>query len=584
MSRTTRLAAALAAFVAMPAAAGAACSVQKVAELPVTMADGYRPMVNARINGVETRFIADSGAFYSLISPGVAAANGLKLHAAPPGFRLGGIGGGTSASLATVKEFTLAGVPIKDVQFLVGGTDTGTAGLIGQNVLGLADVEYDLPHGAIRLFRSHDCGDSSLAYWAAKDGIYWTIKIVPLRTAGFHTVGTVVVNGQKMRALFDTGVERTMLTRKAAERAGVKPGDPGVERAGFSRGLGREISNAWSAPFASVKIGEEEIHNVRLGIADTELGDNDMLLGSDFFISHRVYVDNASDRIFFSYTGGKIFGIAARREGEGIAAAPVAATEAEPQDAEGYSRRGAIFLAQRDFAHAIEDFTHAIALAPKETRFLLQRAEAYMRSGRRALGAADLNRAVDSDPANVPARIHRAQLRLSIGEREAALADADAAAKAVVGPVNDRVAIARLYSALEAYDGAIGQLDPWIAAHPEDATLPAALNARCWARAQLGRELDKALSDCNAALRRAARPATVLDSRGLVRLRMGDYDKAIEDYDAALKADPKIAWSLYGRGLARRHKGLTAEADADLKAAAALAPDLAERAKKAGID
>ncbi|MDB5669709.1 MAG: hypothetical protein JWO25_668 [Alphaproteobacteria bacterium] len=322
MSRTTRLAAALAAFVAMPAAAGAACSVQKVAELPVTMADGYRPMVNARINGVETRFIADSGAFYSLISPGVAAANGLKLHAAPPGFRLGGIGGGTSASLATVKEFTLAGVPIKDVQFLVGGTDTGTAGLIGQNVLGLADVEYDLPHGAIRLFRSHDCGDSSLAYWAAKDGIYWTIKIVPLRTAGFHTVGTVVVNGQKMRALFDTGVERTMLTRKAAERAGVKPGDPGVERAGFSRGLGREISNAWSAPFASVKIGKEEIHNVRLRIADTELGDNDMLLGSDFFISHRVYVDNASDRIFFSYTGGKIFGIAARR-GERARALPL---------------------------------------------------------------------------------------------------------------------------------------------------------------------------------------------------------------------------------------------------------------------
>jgi tetratricopeptide (TPR) repeat protein len=65
---------------------------------------------------------------------------------------------------------------------------------------------------------------------------------------------------------------------------------------------------------------------------------------------------------------------------------------------------------------------------------------------------------------------------------------------------------------------------------------------------------------------------------------MGDYDKAIEDYDAALKANPKIAWSLYGRGLARRHKGLATAAEADLKAAAAIQPDIAERARKAGVE
>jgi tetratricopeptide (TPR) repeat protein len=578
------LVAALAALGLMPAAAGAECKVQKVAELPVTMANGYQPMVTAKINGIENRFIADSGAFYSLISPGAAAAAGLTLHAMPPGFRLGGVGGAASAATAVGEGITRGGVPMKDITFIVGGTDVGSAGLLGQNVLGLGDVEYDLPHGAIRLFRSRDCGKASLAYWAGADGPYSMIKIVPLRTAGNHTVGTILVNGEKLRAIFDTGAERTVLTRQAAARAGVKPGDPGVEATGFSRGLGRATAQVWTAPFKTIQIGDEQLHNVRLQVADIDLGDNDMLLGADFFISHRVYVDNASNRMFFSYTGGKIFGIAARREGESAIAAPVAASEAEPADAEAFSRRGAVFLAQRDFAHAIADFGRAIALAPKDSRYLLQRAEAYLRSGRRPLGAADLNRAVEIDPANVTARIHRAELRLSIAEHEGALADADAAAKALVGPVNERLAIAGLYVELDAYDRAIGQLDPWIAAHPEDAALPAALNTRCWARALSGRDLDKALADCNGAMRRGGRSAAMLDSRGLVRLRMGDYDKAIEDYDAALKASPRIAWSLYGRGLARRHKGLAAPADADLKAAAAIQPDIAERARRAGVE
>jgi tetratricopeptide (TPR) repeat protein len=582
--RGITLVAALAALGAVPGAAGAACSVQRIVELPVTMANGYQPTVTAKINGAEARFIADSGAFYSLISPGMAAAANLRPEPAPPGFRLYGLGGDSSASVATVKEFTLAGVPLRNIQFLVGGSDFGEAGLIGQNVLGLADVEYDLPHGAIRLFRSRDCGKTILAYWVDKRGIFSLLKILPLEEARQQTVGTVYVNGEPLRAAFDTGAGRTLLSRKAADRVGVKPGDPGVIETGAARGLGRRLSRSWTAPFKTVKIGDEEVRRVRLFIADTDLGDTDMLIGADFFISHRVYVDNAAHRMFFTYTGGKVFDSDARRDGETTAAAPAVAAEGEPKDADAFSRRGAVFLAQRDFARAIADFSRAIELAPKDSRFLLQRAEAYIRSGRRALGAADLNRAVETDPANIPARLHRAQLRLSIAEREGALADVEAAAKAVTGPTNERLQIANLYGALDLHDRQVAQLDAWIAAHPEDSELPSALNSRCWARALWGRDLEKALSDCNAALRRRPGIGAFLDSRGLVRLRLGDYDRAIQDYDAALQADPKMAWSLYGRGLARRHKGLASQAEADLNAAAAIAPEIAERARKAGIE
>jgi len=43
-------------------------------------------------------------------------------------------------SVATVKTFTLAGAPLKNVEFLVGGSEigTGSVGLLGQNVLHIA--------------------------------------------------------------------------------------------------------------------------------------------------------------------------------------------------------------------------------------------------------------------------------------------------------------------------------------------------------------------------------------------------------------------------------------------------------------
>ncbi|MFX7705327.1 hypothetical protein ABTJ74_20025, partial [Acinetobacter baumannii] len=75
-------------------------------------------------------------------------------------------GGDASVGVAVTKDFSLAGVAIPKIDFVVGGSDTGTAGLIGQNILGLADVEYDLPHGVVRLIKTQGCRASNLAYWA----------------------------------------------------------------------------------------------------------------------------------------------------------------------------------------------------------------------------------------------------------------------------------------------------------------------------------------------------------------------------------------------------------------------------------
>jgi tetratricopeptide (TPR) repeat protein len=84
-------------------------------------------------------------------------------------------------------------------------------------------------------------------------------------------------------------------------------------------------------------------------------------------------------------------------------------------------------------------------------------------------------------------------------------------------------------------------------------------------------------------VRRSPKNSTFLDSRGLAHLRLGELDKAISDYDAALMIRPKLAWSLYGRGVAELRQGKIDPAKADMAAAAAVAPKIAERWRRLGL-
>jgi tetratricopeptide (TPR) repeat protein len=224
-----------------------------------------------------------------------------------------------------------------------------------------------------------------------------------------------------------------------------------------------------------------------------------------------------------------------------------------------------------------------VDLAPTEPRYLQQRAQAYLENGQPFLAMADLDATLKLQPGDIAALVSRAGLRLSGRDTPHALTDLDAADALAPKAADVRFTLAVLYERADALAQAIAQLNLWIAAHPDDSRRPLALNSRCWSRTLLNQDLDKALADCDAALRADPKLVAALDSRGLVRLRRGEYDKAIANYDAELAIRPKTAWSLYGRGLAKLKKGLKAEGDADIAAALALRPGLAQEATAYGI-
>ena len=572
---------------ASAANAASKCSVKMIAELPVTMS-GLRPLVHVKINDRDATFIADSGAWFSMISPGSAAEYDLVLEPLPRGFFLQGVGGSVAPMLTTVKKFTIVGVPIPRVQFLVGGSEFGSVGLLGQNVLALADTEFDLAHGVIRLMRNDGCSKVDMAYWAPAGAAYSELTTEVRQDLRPHIIAPVYINGVKLRALFDTGASTSFISLSAAARFGLKPNSPGVVAAGDSRGIGRRMVATWLGPVQSIKIGDEEIQNTRIRFGGT-LEDVDMLLGADFFLSHRIYWSNKLRKMFFTFNGGHVFDLRYLHEdGDDEDSPPVAIAEQAdagptPADGAGFSRRGAARASRGDLSGALADFDQAVKLDPSNIEFLRQRAElhARMRAPNKALE--DLDRLIAAKSDDVDARLMRAGLRRSQDHKADVRGDVDAAAAAASRTSDRRLIIASIYADLGAYPQSIAQYDLWIAAHPDDSRRPMALNGRCWARALSGVDLALALKDCNAAL--SARPHTpsFLDSRGLVRVRMGDYAKAIADYDEVLAADDKIAWSFYGRGIAKLRLGQKEAGEADVKKAKELESELPEKAKKLGI-
>jgi tetratricopeptide (TPR) repeat protein len=582
-----------------------------------------RPVTTATINGTEVQFILDSGAFFSMISGASAARLNLKTYPAPFGLRVFGIGGTASMSAATVKVLTVAGASIENVEFLVGGTDVGSesVGVLGQNFLQLSDVEYDLSHGVVRLLKAVDCDKAMLAYWAIGTSTpYSVIDIASLteedRSLGSsiqgtrnvlnpRTTGVAYVNGVRIRVEFDTGAATSVLALNAAARAGIKPDSPGVVYAGTTFGIGKDTITSYIAPFASFKIGDEEIKNTRLRIADIDLPHADMLLGADFFLAHRIYVANSQRKLYFTYGGGPVFNLAATKppktisESSGDASASaLASADASTQepkrdadrtggDAADYSRRGEALASRREFDQALASLRRACELAPDNPDYLYQRGIIHWQLKQFDLAMADFDQALKLKPDHLLALISRGELRLQTGNRVLALTDLDAADAVAAKQANERYGLAHDYARADVLDHSIAEFDLWIDSHADDARLPDALNGRCWARALLGVDLGRALKDCDAALKRAAKGSSLYkagsDSRGLVLLRMGQYDKSIADYDAALKIDPKNAWSLYGRGIDKLRKREVAEGEADIAQATAIWPHVADEFKRRGI-
>ena len=605
-------------FDACAMAAEGKCDMGKLGEVPIAM-EGLRPFLNAQVNGKDAKFLLDSGATYSLMSTARAEDLGLKLTVS--NMNVGGVGGKTRSWMTKVQDFGFLGTIFHDVHFLVIGNEIGSSGVIGQNLLAHFDAEYELGKGAIRLYKPEGCGRTYLAYWAA--GQASLMDIEAMDSFNGHIIGVAYVNGKKIRAMFDTGSPVSVLTLAAAKNVGIDINAAGVKDAGYFYGIGRGMSKSYIVPVTSFKVGDdEEIKNTRIRVAEYRLGDADMLVGADFFLSHRVFVSNSQHKLYLTYSGGPVFNLAnvpvppqsspqgqsgrepsAESTSADAQAAQPAPSEAKPAeaqlaaktaapadvatDAAEYARLGAALASRHEFERALADLSKAVEMDPGASAYIYERAKLYLQTGQVPLALADLDRVIALKPDFIEAYVSRAAVREREDKSADAVADLDAAA-ALAPPRGDiRLVLAQLYSGAQSYAAAIKQSDLWIESHPVDARFAGALSERCYWKALQNQDLSGGLSDCNRVLAlvdmRKPDNATTWANRGMVRLRQGAYDKAESDFDSTLKLQPKNIRALYGRGVARIRLNKQKEGEADIDAAVKLSPKTKEFYQAHGI-
>lgn len=560
------------------------CQLKEYGTLPVEMI-GNRAITTVKINGADTHFILDTGAFFNTMSNANALSLGLKLELAPFGFRVNGVGGSASVQQAHVKQFGILGTTLENIDFIVGGSDAGH-GLLGANLLDVADLEIDLAHGKMTLFKADHCDKASLAYWV-KDGQYNVADIESSDHKGDRrTFFDVTINGKKVRALLDSGAVATVLGRDAAERVGIDLNAPDVRAGGKSSGIGAKVMKSWIVNIDTFSVGTETIQHSQMQVIDGKIGNNtDMLLGVDFLLAHHMFIGNGKKKAYFTYNGGRVFTFASASSDSDKPDAGAGVDESgdKPKTAEDYFLLGQAHLSRGETNAAQADLDEAIRLTPDNSAYYVARAKAHEAGKQFDAELADLDKALSLDPKNTDALMMRAGLRFARKDRAGAASDVTAAADlAPPGSPLER-AVASFYIRLDQPFTALPLLGNWIRRHDDDAKLGDALAERCWARGLSNQVLDEALQDCKKAIRRDGENPFYLDALALVELRLGQYSESIKTYQKVVAQKPMSAWARYGLGLAKIHSGDKDAGHADLAAARTLDQHIDTRIAKWGL-
>ena len=319
--------------------ANAACQMDKVASLPVSVDRGLI-YVSGSINGTPVRYLVDTTAD-SLILPGPAHSMELyqMLHPMDRSFvyldegRLGPV---------FVDDMKVGGMAFKRyIMHVLGRRENFGApdqiAVLGRDFLRQFDVEFDVKHSQINLYHSAGCEAANLAFWGDRynvldmqdgdDLIYYHIndfrRYIPDMKGIFVAAK---VNGHDVLAVLDSGSVQSSLSNGTAHDLGItltsakdRVGD------GYSLIYNRRLES-WQGDVDSVTLDQETIKPATLLVRRIEGADEllgygvtgsklnarplytaDMVLGADFLLSHHVLISSSQRKIYFTFEGGQPF-------------------------------------------------------------------------------------------------------------------------------------------------------------------------------------------------------------------------------------------------------------------------------------
>lgn len=274
------------------------CSRRHVAQVPLRNDGGYLSIV-AQVAGRDLSLLVDTGSDGGLLTPEmvhrlrlaldpdqqtVVHGTGGTAHATPnaivPDLRIGGIDFGVMSAPVGI----LPGQPM---------ITPPVGGLLGGDILSRFDLDMDVPNGQLGLWEVH-AASLACAQPPAWAGWYDTL---PLQRQENRFMLNVRINGQPVMALLDSGARSRIVSPHVAARLGVPAQQLETDPGGITSGIdGHEDVYHWHR-FSSLQIGHELERNTVMTVAPLREG-LEMLLGSDWFATHRVWISYATGQAF----------------------------------------------------------------------------------------------------------------------------------------------------------------------------------------------------------------------------------------------------------------------------------------------
>lgn len=196
-----------------------------------------------------------------------------------------------------------------------------------------------------------------------------------------------------------------------------------------------------------------------------------------------------------------------------------------------YMRRGTVYQSKGNDAKAIEDYSAALKLDPKDRNALLQRASCHQALGSYSDALADYATMLKNNPSDREALMARAQCFVEVDSDDKAIADYTTIVDRAPQDGAALAARAEIHFNRSELDSAIEDETKITRQHPNAAN---AWRRRGYYRLIKG-DLRNALADHNSALSLEPGENYILLSRALVHTALGNYSEAITDCNEVIK-------------------------------------------------
>jgi predicted aspartyl protease len=164
----------------------------------------------------------------------------------------------------------------------------GVNGLVGGDLLSDYDVELDIPGGRVRLWQASTCRADQLPWSGPR-------AMLSARVMGDRLVIPVVIDGQPVDALLDTGSSISLLSTGVARRLGVHT--TSADTVASIRGVDGGSAIVRFHRFASMDIGQDHVANPLIAVGETQLVSPETVLGLDYLKGHRIWLSYRTGRI-----------------------------------------------------------------------------------------------------------------------------------------------------------------------------------------------------------------------------------------------------------------------------------------------